>query len=753
VHIKVFFRRELVVSIAARPPVRALRASAVLVGIYLGLLASNGSAQFATIINVPPTTLTQSLSVGAGIQVNVLPGGVVDVSMDVADGGEVNVLGGVDTNLITTSGDGRLNVGGGSAEVALAADGGVINLSGGVIDDVRIFSGGVFNMTGGAIARAAPNFSGQINLNLGAVANLSGGTFSGIFNAPSNSSLTVTGGEFRLDGAPISGLDSVGSTQQLSIAEGSILTGTLADGTPFSFSTRDSAHIGLVRLTVAALPAAPSVISVPNLPAPRGVRDGQTLIVSSGGAVGSHFRAGWGSSVNLNAGGVIGSDFAVLDGSHVSIAGGSVGQYFAAKSGSVVSISGGAVDRNVSVSDGATISISGGSIGDELVAGFGSHVSVSGGVIGDHMTANGVLTVSGGSIGRGLQTTNMATLVGGDFRLNDVPVAGLNTIGDSALLHPAPGAMLTGTYADGTPFVFIDAFSGGVTLKLANLPPITPAIINVPGSLTPLGVRLGQTVVVSSGGTLGPNFQVGRGGALNVHGGAVGANLNIVRGTVEITSGSIGQTADARGSYVTVAGGAVGANFLAHAGTTVDITAGAVGSGFYAGAGSVVNIAGGSIGSGFTADTGSTLNISGGSINSLQLNSGSVTNISGGFFGRVAYQDFVAANGSTTNLFGRQFMLNGQPIAGLKPGTKVAVTSKQGTLTGLFANGSPFNFTLFTPGPRGGAPKGFYSSSVLTLTLVPEPCSLAMAASMFIVVPLQRSRCGRGRSAKALAMC
>jgi hypothetical protein len=262
--------------------------------------------------------------------------------------------------------------------------------------------------------------------------------------------------------------------------------------------------------------------------------------------------------------------------------------------------------------------------------------------------------------------------------------------------------------------------------------------------------------VVNAGGALGPNFTAGWGSTLDVRlGGVVGNNLEIV-GTADISGGLIGQDTHAySGSRVTISGGSIGTDFNAFDGSEVNISGGAVGSGLRARRGSVVSISGGSVGAELIADEGSQVNISGGVIgNGLsaqpgsQVNisggsigtgliafNGSELNISGGRFGGREYSDYYARSGSTVNLFGRQFLINGVPVEGLSPGQPLVFTERNGTLSGILADGSPFSFLLASsiPGPRP-TPRGIFGT--LTLTLVPEPSTAFQLAPIAFAVPL-----------------
>ena len=58
-----------------------------------------------------------------------------------------------------------------------------------------------------------------------------------VFGAFDGSHVTISGGEFRLDGVLVEGLETVGATLVFDIPDGALLSGVLADGTPFAFSS------------------------------------------------------------------------------------------------------------------------------------------------------------------------------------------------------------------------------------------------------------------------------------------------------------------------------------------------------------------------------------------------------------------------------------------------------------------------------------------------------------------------------------
>ncbi len=370
--------------------------------------------------------------------------------------------------------------------------------------------------------------------------------------------------------------------------------------------------------------------------------------------------------LNLSDGGELGYGFSALNGATVNVYGGMVGQYFTVSNSSTANISGGNFGSDIGVRNGSTVNVSGGSLGDR----FRSY--------------------SGTSI----------TLSGIDFAIDGVPLTGLASTGDTRGLNLTSGRLLSGTFADGTPFAlgYGDSFANGtLTLIRSAEPAPGPAVINAPGDPVPLGVRAGQTLNVSDGGTVGDNFNAGSGSVVVISGGAVGSNFEALSAQVDISGGTVGAGFNAfEGSTVTITNGDFGDDFVAFHDSTVDISSGNFGSDFTATDTSTVNIGSGSFGSGFGAFHGSTVDISGAS-----------------------YGDrFEVGSAAAVRFSGADFSIDGVPLTGLDnvgDMTSVNVAEDQ-LLSGTFADGTPFAFSGLD---------GFYgdeiSQGTLTLIRAAEP--------------------------------
>ena len=388
-----------------------------------------------------------------------------------------------------------------------------------------------------------------------------------------------------------------------------------------------------------------------------------------------------------------------------------------------VNISGGSVGIGFDANSGSTINISGGTVGIGFDAFGGSTVNISGGAFGNDFDAFGTVNISGG-----------------EFLLNG------STINDiTSPFTLGNGDVFTGTLEDGSSFIFstvnLDRLEG-VNLIETSTPTLdtTPQIINTASTLRSL--RAGQTLTVQFGGALGDDFTA-VGATLNVESGSVGSGAEVANSEVNVSGGTVGSFFDANsGSTVNISGGTVGSFFDARSGSTVNISGGDVGDGFNASSGSTVNISGGDVGVGFDARSGSTVNISGGTFgDNIQAFDGSTINISGGTFGN----DFDIFSGSTVNLFGTEFFLNGSLIdaSTLDEPFTIFDRGEDVVLSGVFADGTLFDFDLNPNNPLFSSLDFFDSDSTLTITrvavAVPEPgCGLTLATMSLVLLARRR---------------
>jgi hypothetical protein len=400
-------------------------------------------AQFTTIINVPPN-IPNSQTIDSNTQVNMTSGSIGPVF----NAGNPN---GSSTNV-------EVNVFGGTVGAGFNAyNGSTVNLYGGTINDtIDAYSGSTFQISGGRMGDVFRGFPG--------------------------SHVVISGGEFRLNGTLIEGLETVPSILPFDLPEGSVLSGTLADGTPFAFSSNDTISSftggdtfpsGSLELRAVALPATgPSTITLNSANALSGIRDGQTLIMQANGRIGRHFSAGWGSSVMMT-GGFIDQNFEAV-GASIVASGGTIGFRFDAYTGTSVMLSG-----NVSAQD--------------MEAHAGSFVHFIDGVFGGYTTGitafdGSMIHISGGQFGvLGTYDGSSVKVFGGEFRLDGVEVAFSGQVGSELPVNVPENSVLTGVFADGRTFAFSSKNSntianGTVTLVRADVPPIGPSTFHLPNA-------------------------------------------------------------------------------------------------------------------------------------------------------------------------------------------------------------------------------------------------------------------------------
>ncbi|MEM6328611.1 MAG: dockerin type I domain-containing protein [Planctomycetota bacterium] len=401
--------------------------------------AQSDPAGFATVITIPGDA--SPASIGSDTQANLLPGGVLlsnnvfQLDVGAPDGSSTNV---------------ELNILGGAAGTFINAWGGAqVNLLGGRVGDVF---------------RAQP----------GSSITIAGGTLGDGFSARAGSTVEVRGGGFRLNSTDLA-VSAAG--ELVDLPPDFVLSGTLADGTPFAFSDpTDLFFDGRVLLRPAPLPpVGPAVLQVSEVSDLLGLRAGQTALVAPGGLLQDDFNAGAGSRIvllegaaageNLELvaaeltilGGGVGRDFEAFDGALVQMESGDIGLR-GALSRSTLNLGGGAVNDGFSA-DGSVLRVTGGSFAaarQGLLLGGGSVALVAGGAIG----------TQGVFVGRGFEVAegSVANISGGEqLTLRVLPDATVNLFGTSFTLDGAP---IEGLTPGGT--VEIDQRGGALAGVLAS---------------------------------------------------------------------------------------------------------------------------------------------------------------------------------------------------------------------------------------------------------------------------------------------
>lgn len=610
-----------------------------------------------------------------------LTSGYLGTTFHAKAGSILNVSGGTVDQELTIDDGGTANISGGQIGYQFSANSGShVNLSGGRLHELEAMSGSQIHVSGGN--------SDEFVVGAGAEADISGGSFGDDFVIASGTTAALHGLGFEVDGVPVSGLSAPGDEVTLTFTPASnrLLTGTLADGTPFAFSTNSQDGISSVKLVRSAdLPPTPTMIQVPTDSAPLGVHSGQTLTLLVGGQLGDNFHAGRGSTVNV-LGGTVGTNFEAFAAA-VNIQGGQLGNKFDVFPQSQVNIAGGSVTGNLSAYSQSVVNVTGGTV-SALGALSGAIVNVDGGNVDGLGVSSGSQTNwSGGTIGNINAKTGAALAVhGAHFKVDGVPVAGLQNEGDSAPLNLPATSVLTGTLADGTPFVigpFIQAPglpNGTVTLFLSAEPvPQGPAFQHIVDSHGPHGIGSGQTLLLDGAGQLAANFVAGDGSTLEINGGAVGSNLR------------------AFGAHINLHGGSIGGFFAALNGADVDVT--------------------------------------GGNLSFFSLYPGAHLEVRGGKVGN----SFAINDGAVVDLYGTSFFLDNTAIPGLTVGGSLILSQRGShTLTAILADGASLNWTLNAlANPR--LPFGISSQATLRLHLVPEPSALALMAAATLAIALVTS--------------
>jgi hypothetical protein len=580
-----------------------------------------------TVINIPPSQ--PILQAPANTIVNVLPGGELYGGFQALEGSTVNIAGGNAPNIHAQFGS-QVNVSDGSLIWIQLQQNSIVNMSGGLVSD-QIFSYGTLAVTGGRIGSMVLQPNGEEFHSTGVI---SGGAIGRITTTP-GAALTIEGVGFALNGELVAGLTNVGDTVTVDLSQGGALTGILADGRAFGHGEwivgYPSIASGTLTLRRSAAPATPPPGEiVATSPSPlEWIGVGQTLRIQQGGRMPRLFRAGPGSEVIVEGGytgedfhsvgaavtvqsGGIESRFKSYDGSVITLNGGRIAEadYFhgsvlnmhggeaafqRVRAGAVANIHGGVL-YTMYADDGSTVNVHG---GERVEVSSGGKVNIFGGNV-RLSVGDGEALIAGGTFYEDFQVAGSSalTIQGSDFRLNGIPLGGLQNLGDVVNVgNVKPQDVLSGVLSDGTPFALSpqEADDLPIVFQVRRGPDLAPgpAVINVPSVPAPLGVRSGQTLNLSPGGSLGPNFVAGRGSTVNITGGTVGENFDAIGAIVNVTGGklhwmtvfseadvTLGGTSEwgdarvRRGGRLTVDGDSRGSRVLAEPGSVVNIRGG-----------------------------------------------------------------------------------------------------------------------------------------------------------------------------------
>jgi hypothetical protein len=238
---------------------------------------------------------------------------------------------------------------------------------------------------------------------------------------------------FKINGTPIMGLDTEGTSLQFNMPASSILTATLADGTPIALNNainfpgngNASFANGTLTLVRSAQPIpGPAFIRVVDTNAPLAAGAGQSVLVENQGVLPNDFTAGEGSIVEVR-GGSVGANFRAFD-SDVRISGGNIGTNFFALPGTDLLVTGGQFHDFALLNN--------------------THAQIQGGEL------PGPLRIDAGAV---------VDVVGRSFLLNNQPIPGLVAPGSSVTLTQRGGQVLTGILLDGSQLRWTLTASGG----------------------------------------------------------------------------------------------------------------------------------------------------------------------------------------------------------------------------------------------------------------------------------------------------
>lgn len=779
-----------------------------------GQLDQYGSAHAGSVVNVSGGTVEKDFRAYAGSTVNV-SGGLVKSSFDALSGSTLNVSGGTVEHLLVVESEGRLNLSGGTLLGTYMKGGSVATISGGRTENrFYAYDGSLVSISGGSVnqltAQAGSEISqtgGHLNYLVaeeGSQVHISGGALGRNFTAAPGSDVNLFGGEYYLNGHLLN------EDTTVSLTDNDILTGTLVDGSVFVLSARAQDKVHGVRLTPRTLPAAsPAEIVVSEGVGPQGLRRGQSLTVSDAGALPADFAV---VHATLNvAGGVVGPAMEIVDGvvnvlggnvgsdarlhaggrlnvlgghvgsrlvnqAEVVVTGGEVGDSLRVERDGKLQVDGGRIGELLTVYNGGRLKVSDGSFGNEVGLRYDSTTEISGGKFGHLFTVHGgVADISGGSFGKQFTVLagSGATLFGGEFSLNGQPLAT-----DQAITL-GPADVLSGTLADGSPFIFspqsgvgaryyansqpswispiifsvvagpggffYDDFNfapagdriDGLKLRVVDLPALRSDVV-IAGDSPLRGLRAGESLTLQTGQHLPTDFQA-VGATLRIEGGSVGEGLETIETKVEMTGGAMdGNVVAFTGSQLNISGGSINGHLTLLAGSNLDISNGSIDS-LEALPGSEIAISGGAAVDSLRSSADSVVTITGGSVDRLYVDRTGTVNLLGG----VNPGSLRVSDGSTVNVFGDDFTFDGEPLADIlgapvMEGVAFDFAQRDGVLAGRLADGSAFSFRLLRD--------RFYADGVahgarVTLTRVavaPEPNTTCLLGLIGLVFAMRR---------------
>ena len=243
------------------------------------------------------------------------------------------------------------------------------------------------------------------------------------------------------------------------------MEGTLADGTPFVFSSSAGDRLETVTLEQVSLPDAsttPIIVDESTVNIPLGLRPGQTLTVEDGGQLGDDFTA-LDTTFNVRGGQV--SQTTEIYRSTVNVSGGQFGAITSfidslsevpilVRDNSTLNVLAGEVGV-VEIDSGSIANVTGGSTG-RFVIGSGGEVNIEGGRTGTiQLFDDTVLNIFGGSFGQLFLSSaddSSVNFTGTEFFLDGDLIDDLE-VGETRLLDASLTLFtLSGVLSDGSEF-------------------------------------------------------------------------------------------------------------------------------------------------------------------------------------------------------------------------------------------------------------------------------------------------------------
>ncbi len=602
-----------------------------------------------------------------------ISGGTVGAGFDTASGSVVDISGG-DVALQIARGDVRIS--GGTVHGFSADPGSDVVITGGKIrSGLRADFNSRLIIAGGIIGDRFNAGGGEVHI--------SGGAFGSRFVVHGDSSATLEGTGFRLNGVPVTNLDE-------GLSENDVFTGTLADGSVFIFSSRAGGFqersidsIGAGGLTL--VPAAPPVLS----PLPQtvlsgdgpatGLRPGETLIVGGSAEV-RDFFAVVSATLRLE-GGSIGRGLEVAD-ALVEVTAGSIGHRFDVHAGSEVRIEGGEL-FSARVFESA-FSMSGGVMRSTLSAMRGSQIAVTGQA--DIKQLN--------------MTSSSGEMLGGLLRSADVDSSEFNVAGSSFVQS-------LDVIGDSSVLLGGKAYLRSVSTE-------DQAHVEIDGARVDVWNHHGASASMR-GGSIGEGAQILA--PMTVHGGIIGERLSVFAdGAIEMFGGEVlDRMSIAGGASASLFGGRIGSLFQVF---EADVT-----------------VAGATIGEQFTITDGAVVDVRSGVIEDfMRVRYGGTINIRGGVVGA----QIRMFERSEMNLFVRELAIDGVPID-LRPNQLIEILDRSGArLEAILSDGSYFDLDLNTSYVE--FEDLLYPDATLTATLVPTPPASALLLTAAFPIAMRRRR-------------